>query len=106
MNWKETVLKSSEIKWRRPKMKSVDDGKLDFIIHLPLTNLFRRQAKRAFSHGVAATLAFIAKHQESGRPIETSDIVAFLNECDLPELAKLSQDKNDEHEGKAECPTE
>lgn len=94
MNWQDSIIKSSEIKWRH-KLKSKDDGKLDFDLHLPLTGLFHRQAKRAFSYGVSATFAFYAKLQDEKRKIETEDIVAFLNECGLPELAKhlLEKDK-------------
>ena len=87
-HWEDTLIKSSDIKWKRLRVTSTDDGKMDLDLHLPLTNLFRGQAKRSFEAGIAAAFQFHMKIYEESRPIEIEDLASFFNECGLPELAK------------------
>ena len=87
-HWKETLIKSSDIQWKRPRMKSTDDDRLDFDLHLPFTGLFNAQAKRAFAAGMMAMLQFHVKQQEDKHSIEVGDLIALFNECGLPEVAK------------------
>lgn len=87
-HWKKTVIKSSEIRWTRPRMKSTDDGKLDINISLPFTKLFHGQAKRSFGAGMMAMLEFQVSHQEKNMIIELKDLQEFLIKCGLPEIAE------------------
>ena len=86
MNWEETLIKSKNIKWKH-LIKNTGDGKLDFVLHLPLTELFRAQAKYSFGCGMWTMMQFEIKHQEDKKSIEVSDVVALFNECGLPEIA-------------------
>ena len=88
MHWKDTVIKSSQIKWRNIKPKSIDDGKLDFDLHIPFTNLFERQAKISFAQGMMTMMQFHTQSQTDKKLIEISDVVKLFNECGLPEIAK------------------
>lgn len=86
MNWEEILIKSKDIKWKH-HLKNTSDGKLDFDLHLPLTDLFRGQTKIAFSQGMLTMLQFHIKHQEDKKAIEVEDLVALFRECGLPEIA-------------------
>lgn len=86
MHWKDTVLKSKEIKWVRPRIKNIEDGKLDVNLNIPLTQLIEGQAKLSFTHGVVQALNFTADYQRNKRTIKTQDLLGFLNGCGLPEL--------------------
>jgi len=89
MNWEDTLIKSTNIKWNRPRIKSTNDGKLDFDLHIPLTELFRGQAKTSFAHGMMTMMQFHVSHQEDNKEkIELKDVVDLFNECGLPEIAK------------------
>ncbi len=90
MNWKDTVIKSNDIKWVRPRVKSTDDGKLDFDIHLPFTGLFEGQAKQSFAQGVLETFKFFGEHKS----ISVDDIYAFLKECGLSGIAEQLIENN------------
>ena len=91
MHWEETLIKSKSIKWKQ-RIKNTNDGKLDFDFHLPLTELFRSQARESFTHGMFTMLQFHAKHQGNEKAIELEDLVALFNECGLPEIAKIISD--------------
>ncbi len=95
MNWEDTVIKSKDIKLTRPRIKSVNDGSLDFNLRLPLTGLLRGQAKMAFSQGMLIMLLFHVKHQVEERAIETDDLVGLFNGCGLPEIAKQLEAKQE-----------
>ena len=83
MHWKDTVIKSEQILWKRPKIKTIKDNKLDFILTLPFTNLFEQQAKHSFFEGVRVTMEFIRdKEGEFG----VSDINDFLIDCGYAEV--------------------
>ena len=88
MNWRESVLKSHEVKWTRPIPKNIDDGKMDIIITLPLTALFEAQAKRSFAAGMDTAMKFFAKYLEGDKPIEVEDLVKFFADSGFPEKAK------------------
>lgn len=87
MNWEETLIKSKDIKWKQ-HVKNTSDGKMDFDLHLPLTELFRAQARESFAKGMFTVLQFHAKHQKDKKIIGVEDLVALFNECGLPEIAK------------------
>ncbi len=99
MHWKETVLKSEQIKWKGPRIKNIADGKLDFNIHLPLTALFEDQAKQAFAHGMLTMYAFLTtdQHQEV-KIITRADLSKLFQDCGLPEIAKQIEEKSNENE--------
>ena len=67
MNWKDTVFKQSEIKWKNPKFKYVDDNKTDLILTIPITGLLEQQAFRSFTRGVYEGLQF-AGNLSTDRP--------------------------------------
>ena len=88
MNWRDTLLKSSDIKWKQ-KVKSTDDGKLDFDLHLPLTELFERQALLSYLQGAYDVLMFQTNFRSNnpGKTIEVEDIAKHFIECGLPQVA-------------------
>ncbi len=72
MNYKDTILKQSQIKWEAPKIKYIDDGNVDFHVTVPLTNLLNMQAQTSFTHGVLEMFKFTALAEE---PL-TSEVLA------------------------------
>ena len=88
MHWRETLIKSSDIAWKKLKPITTDDGKLDIILSLPLTTLFEQQAKRSFALGMNVVLQFLTQHHKENKPIEPEDIVKLLYDCGLPEKEK------------------
>jgi len=89
-HWQDILLKSKQIKWGSIKPKSLEDGKLDFILTLRLTALFETQAKLSFAYGVLTTLQFLAQKQTIDKEtITTESLKEFLTECGLPELVKV-----------------
>ena len=88
MNWKDTVIKSESIKWKRLTPKNVEDGKLDFIFTLPLTSLFEYQAKTAFAQGMMTMMQFHIQSQTDNKLIEGSDLIKLFNDSGLPEIAR------------------
>ena len=87
-HWRDALADSGEIKWKRPPIKNIDDGKLDIIITVPLTELFEAQTKRAFGYGMLAMLAFHVQKQKGRKRIGVQDIVDLFNNFGLPEIAK------------------
>lgn len=85
-HWEETVIKSKDIKWKH-RMKTTDDDKLDFDLHLPLTELFRGQARGAFLQGMLTVIQFHIKQQEDDKPVAVEDLASLFNECGFPEIA-------------------
>ena len=88
MHWKDAMIKSSEFHWKKPLVENVEDGKLDVIVNIPLTSLYEKQAKRAFTHGMLTMLQFNVKKAEENSPIDISDLVKLFTDCGLPEIAK------------------
>lgn len=87
-NWKDTVIKSESIKWKRVTPKTITDGKLDIDLHLPLTALFEAQAKNSFAYGMMTMMQFHTQSQRDNKLIEVGDIIKLFNDCGLPEIAK------------------
>jgi len=85
MNWKGTLLKNKNIKWKPAKVEYIKDEGLDFVIVFPLTSLFEAQAKASFSAGVLTALTWVA--QKQGKPIKKIDLIEFLADIELSELA-------------------
>lgn len=85
-HWKETLIKSENIKWTRPRVKTIKDGKLDFILTVPVTSLFESQARQSFAEGMIEMLKFHIYHD--AKPIEFPEIVKLFGDCGLPEVAK------------------
>jgi len=92
-HWKETVIKSEEIKWKRPRFKITEDGKSDVVITIPLTAMLEAQAKRAFTEGMLAMLQFHLEAQANDKLIDIPDMVKVFKDCGLPEVAKMLEDK-------------
>jgi len=88
MHWEETVLKSQDIKWEAPKITNRKDGKLDFYLRLPLTNLFRMQAKISFMKGMLNMTNFMVEKQNSGELINEQDLERLFNDSGLPEISE------------------
>lgn len=100
MHWKETLIKSEQIKWKKVAPKNIEDGRLDFTHTLSLTNLFENQAKTAFANGMLTMLQFHIQSRVDNKPIEVNDLAKLFNGCGLPEIAKqfelLSSSSNKE----------
>lgn len=86
-HWRDALATSKEIKWKRPPIKHIEDGKLDIIITVPLTELFEAQTKRAFGYGMIAMLDFHVRKQKDDKLIEVQDIIDLFNRFGLPEIA-------------------
>jgi len=82
-HWKETLLKSENIKWTRPRIKNIKDGKLDFNLTIPFTGLFESQARQSFAEGMIEMLKFHI-HHDNNKPIEFDEIVQLFEDCGLP----------------------
>jgi len=91
-HWKETVIKSEQMKWKRPPIKNIDDGKLDVIITIPLTELFEAQAKGSFAEGMLSMMQFHMKSQTDEKYIGMTDIVKLFKDAGLPEIAAKFED--------------
>ena len=88
MHWTETIIKSKSIKWKRVIPKTIEDGKLDFTLNLPLTSLFEYQAKSSFAQGMMAMMQFHIQSQTDSKLIEVDDLIKLFNDCGLPEISK------------------
>ena len=64
MNYKDTVLKQSQIKWRRPPVKYIEDGKLDVVVSIPLTKVIEGQAQISFAWGCFEVLSWLGDTQQ------------------------------------------
>lgn len=91
MNWKETVLKQKNIKWKRPSLKYFDDGNIDLIINIPITKLMEKQAHWAFLCGVQQVLLFYAKAQEENRVIDEAQLATKFTEWGLGNIWKIAK---------------
>ena len=89
MNWKDTVIKSDQIKWKRLPVKNIAGDKLDIQVNIPLTNLFESQARQSFLQGMFTMLQFHIQHQVDKRSIGFTDLIGLFNLCGLPEIATL-----------------
>ena len=87
-HWKDTIIESGQIKWKRPRVKGIEDGKLDVYITIPLTSLFEAQAKKSFAAGMFRMMEFHVRKQGEGAVIELSDLMKLFNDCGLPEIAR------------------
>jgi hypothetical protein len=95
-HWRDALATSKEIRWKRPPIKNIEDGKLDIIITIPLTELFEAQTKRAFGYGMLAMLDFHIQKQMNKKRIEVQDIIDLFNNFGLPEIAKqIAQNTGD-----------
>ena len=88
MHWRDSLLKSEQVKWRRPPVKNIKDGKLDILITLPLTALFEVQAQRAFGDGMLAMATFQIKMYEANKVPQLTDFVKLFEEVGLPGYAE------------------
>ena len=52
MKWQETVLQDKDFAEMEVKTTLIEDGKSDFIIKFPMTEILERQAKRSFLAGI------------------------------------------------------
>jgi len=87
MHWKETLIRSEQIKWKRLPVKHIADGKMDIQVNIPLTDLCEAQAKEAFTGGMLTMLQFHVQRQVEERAIEIADLIKLFNDCGLPEAA-------------------
>ncbi len=94
MHWKETVIKQRQIKWKPLKVANVEDGKLDIILTIPLTNLIEGATKSAFTHGMLTMLQFHIQKGREKKIIEVPDLVKLFIESGLPEVAKELEEKS------------
>jgi hypothetical protein len=99
VTWESTLLKSKNITWKHV-LKNTDDGKLDFDLHLPLTELFKSQAKHSFEVGMMMMLNYQIFKQLKGEQIQLEDLVELLNKVGLPEVSnqiKATIDKDEDN---------
>lgn len=97
--WESTLIKSENIKWKH-KLTVKKDGKLDFNLHLPLTELFRHQAKKSFAEGLTVMMNYFITKQIERESITVQALVELLINVGLPEYAKdlnFLGDKNKEN---------
>ncbi len=83
MGWERTLLKSTDLKWQH-KIKNTADGKMDFDLRLPLTDLFKAQAKQSYAQGLMDAINFIIKHE--GDNFTKEDLFKLFNEAGLSDL--------------------
>jgi len=74
MNYKDTVLKSTELIIETPKLTNTDDGKCDIDIHIPLTVFLELQARRSFMAGINEVFEFV-KENHSKPPNEFIELL-------------------------------
>ncbi len=98
MNWKDTVLKQKAIKWKLSPIKYVDDGSMDLIINVPLTNLLFQQARWSFICGIQQALLVFANAQKEGRLIDDALLTAKFAEWGLADIWKRIQRTTEEGE--------
>ncbi len=65
MNYLDTVLQNKDIKWKHPKMKIIEDGKVEFILTIPFTDILKEQAYRSFAAGMVALLKFFEENKDA-----------------------------------------
>ena len=94
MHWKDTIIKSSDIKWKSCKPISTDDGKLDINMHIPLTGIVEYQAKKSFMDGLNAMYEFVYELRHTKKTICLQDIATFYEQCGYPEIASQIKSKN------------
>ena len=87
-HWRDALIDSKEIKWNHSPIENIDDGKLDIIITVPLTQLFEAQTQRAFGCGMIAALNFFAERQKSKGPIDPQELVDLFTSSGVPEIAE------------------
>jgi hypothetical protein len=87
MNWKDTVFKQSQIKWKNPKFKYVDDNNIDLILTIPITNLLEQQARQSFTQGVFEMLKHIASTPTDGSVNVSQLLKEKFIEWGLPQKA-------------------
>jgi len=92
--WESTLIKSKDVKWKHI-LKNTDDGKLDFDLHLPLTELFRFQAKHSFKMGLITMIQFQIEQQIKNKPASNEDLIELFNKVGLPELANELKEIDD-----------
>lgn len=63
MDYKATVIKNQDIKWKHPKIEYIEDGKVDMILTIPLTGILELQAFRSFAAGAKAVFTFFQDNQ-------------------------------------------
>jgi hypothetical protein len=86
-HWRETVVRSEDLRWKRPQMELVEDGKADIRITIPLTKLLQQQAQLSYAEGMLTMLKF-HRGWPRGKPIQFSDIMKLLRDCGLGDIAK------------------
>jgi hypothetical protein len=87
MNWKDTVFKQSQIKWKNPKFKYVDDDNIDIILNIPITNLLKQQARQSFTIGISEILKFMGSVPTDGSANLNRLLKDKFIEWDLPQEA-------------------
>lgn|GEM_PF-4746412 len=87
-HWRDALFTEKEIKWKRPPIQNIDDGRLDVIITVPLTELLEAQTQRAFGYGMIAMLNFHIERLKTKCPIDPQDIVDLFTSFGLPEIAE------------------
>lgn len=98
MDYKDTILKQSSIKWK-PKLTMSDDGKVDIDIHIPLTDLLDKQARVSFGQGILVAFGFFADKQVEEKVITSEIIKAKFTEWGLPKGIIDYIDKSSKSEG-------
>jgi hypothetical protein len=84
--WKKTLIKGEQVKWDNT-MTIVNDGKLDFDLHLPLTGLFLAQARASYFCGLLDALNWIGKMQTEKKVITKKRIARYFASRGYPEHA-------------------
>ena len=70
MNWRDTLIKNKDIQWKHPKIKYIEDGKVDMILTIPFTNILEQQAKLSFLKAINDYHHFVVDLLTSGDTLD------------------------------------
>ena len=71
--YKETILKTQDVNWKQPTIKLVEDGRMDLIFTIPLTEVLDLQAKLSFFAGIKAVTDFVKGFTAAGGSTASQD---------------------------------
>ena len=83
VNYKDTILAQKQIKWKRPPAKVIDDGRVDIIITIPLTEILDLQAKTSYFAGANEIFKFIIEKLLNHEEFDEDEIKNKLRDMGL-----------------------
>lgn len=80
MNYKDSLLKQENIKWKQPRIKWQDDDSMDLVLKVPIQKLLEGQAYKSFNAGVIALFDFLEIQKDKPLPELKTALIAQLAE--------------------------